>query len=79
MVIAWLVTLPAAALVGGVSASVVKHGGNIGTAVIALVAAAVAAFIVVVSRRNPIHAHNVNESHEVTLRGTTPTSVGTAA
>ncbi|MFE0545014.1 anion permease [Streptomyces sp. NPDC058891] len=79
MVIAWLVTLPAAALVGGVSASVVKHGGNIGTAVIALVATAVAAVIVVVSRRNPIHAHNVNESHKVTLRGTTPTSVGTAA
>ncbi|MED7822237.1 inorganic phosphate transporter [Streptomyces chiangmaiensis] len=77
MVIAWLVTLPAAALVGGVSASVVKHGGNAGTVVIALVAAAVAAFIVVVSRRNPIHAHNVNESHEVTLRGSTPTSVGT--
>jgi PiT family inorganic phosphate transporter len=79
MVIAWLVTLPAAAMVGGLSASVVKHGGNVGTVVIALVAAAVAAGIVLASRRNPVHANNVNETHEVTLRSTTPTSVGTAA
>ncbi|MGV9245027.1 anion permease [Streptomyces sp. NPDC003710] len=79
MVIAWLVTLPAAALVGGVSAGVVKHGGNAGTVVIALVATAVAAFIMITSRRNPIHANNVNETHEVTIRGTAPTHVGSAA
>ncbi|MGQ4390237.1 anion permease [Streptomyces sp. SAS_270] len=79
MVIAWLVTLPAAALVGGVSASVVKHGGNLGTAVIALVAVAVATSIVLASRRNPVHATNVNDTHEVTVRATTPTHVGTAA
>ncbi|MFD3452300.1 anion permease [Streptomyces sp. NPDC058691] len=68
MVIAWLVTLPAAALVGGVSASVVQHGGTAGTVVIALVAVAVAAFIVVLSRRNPVHAQNVNDTHTVALR-----------
>ncbi|MFJ4847764.1 MULTISPECIES: anion permease [unclassified Streptomyces] len=68
MVIAWLVTLPAAALVGGVSASVVQHGGTAGTVVIAVVAVAVAAFIVVLSRRNPVHAHNVNDTHTVALR-----------
>ncbi|MFF3562205.1 anion permease [Streptomyces sp. NPDC002574] len=68
MVIAWLVTLPAAALVGGVSASVVQHGGTAGTVVIALVAVAVASFIVVLSRRNPVHAHNVNDTHTVALR-----------
>ncbi|GAA3976728.1 inorganic phosphate transporter [Streptomyces plumbiresistens] len=79
MVLAWLVTLPAAALVGGVSASVVKHGGNAGTVVVALVGAAVAAGIVAVSRRNPVSAHNVNDAHEVALRATEPTSVGTAA
>jgi len=73
------ITLPAAALVGGVSASVVKHGGNLGTIVVALVGAAVAAGIVVVSRRNPVHAHNVNEGHEVTIRTAPPASVGTAA
>ncbi|MER5215610.1 inorganic phosphate transporter [Streptomyces sp. NPDC002838] len=79
MVIAWLVTLPAAALVGGVSASVVKHGGNTGTVVVALVGAAVAAGIVALSRRNPVHANNVNDAHEVAIRATTPSSVGTAA
>jgi PiT family inorganic phosphate transporter len=79
MVLAWLVTLPAAALVGGVSASVVTHGGNAGTAVVALVGAAVAAGIVVLSRRNPVHANNVNDAHEVALRATEPTGVGTAA
>ncbi|MDQ1048522.1 inorganic phosphate transporter [Streptomyces sp. V4I2] len=79
MVLAWLVTLPAAALVGGVSASVVKHGGNAGTVVVALVGAAVAAGIVAVSRRNPVSAHNVNDAHEVALRATEPTRVGTAA
>ncbi|MET9830486.1 inorganic phosphate transporter [Streptomyces sp. NPDC006385] len=79
MVVAWLVTLPAAALVGGVSASVVKHGGDIGTAVVALVGAALAAGIVLVSRRNPVSAHNVNDTHEVTIRGTEPARVGTAA
>ncbi|MFF7166261.1 anion permease [Streptomyces sp. NPDC008086] len=79
MVVAWMVTLPAAALVGGVSASAVKHGGDLGTAVVALVGAAVATGIVLVSRRNPVSAHNVNDAHEVTIRGTEPTKVGTAA
>ncbi|WP_329260824.1 inorganic phosphate transporter [Streptomyces sp. NBC_01478] len=79
MVIAWLVTLPAAAAVGGLSASVVKHGGNLGTALIALIAAAVAGSIVIASRRNPVHADNVNETHEVSIRGGASTDVRTAA
>ncbi|MFE1883961.1 inorganic phosphate transporter [Streptomyces diastatochromogenes] len=79
MVAAWLITLPAAALVGGLAASVVKHGGNAGTAVIALVAVALATVIVLASRRNPVHANNVNDHHEVTVRTTAPTHVDTAA
>ncbi|WP_371597068.1 anion permease [Streptomyces sp. NBC_00564] len=79
MVIAWLVTLPAAALVGGVSASVVTNGGTFGTVVIALVALAVAAAIVIASRRNPVSANNVNDAHEVTIRSATPADVGAAA
>lgn len=79
MVAAWLITLPAAALVGGLAASVVKHGGNAGTAVIALVAVALATVIVLASRRNPVHANNVNDHHEVTIRTTAPTDVDTAA
>ena len=72
MVVAWLITLPAAALVGGVSASVVVNGGDLGTIVVALVGAAVAAGIVVLSRRNPVSANNVNDAHEVAIRATTP-------
>lgn len=79
MVIAWLVTLPAAALVGGVSASVVTNGGTVGTVVIALVALAVATAIVIASHRNPVSANNVNDAHEVTIRSATPADVGAAA
>ncbi|MFE2044086.1 anion permease [Streptomyces sp. NPDC059477] len=70
MALAWLVTLPAAALVGGLAASVVTHGGDVGTVVVALVGAALALGIVLLARRNPVHAHNVNDTHEVGVRAT---------
>ncbi|MCT9144091.1 inorganic phosphate transporter [Streptomyces violarus] len=79
MAIAWMVTLPAAALVGGLAASVVQNGGDIGTAVVAAVGAALAAGIVLVSRRNPVHAHNVNDTQEVGVRTEPPAKVGAAA
>ncbi|MFK0167446.1 anion permease [Streptomyces sp. NPDC090306] len=79
MLVAWLITLPSAALVGGLAAAVVKHGGNAGTVVIALLAAAVAAVIVVLSRRDPVHAQNVNDRHEVTVRGSAPAPAGNGA
>ncbi|GAA2909050.1 MULTISPECIES: inorganic phosphate transporter [Streptomyces] len=79
MAIAWMVTLPAAALVGGLAASVVQNGGDIGTAVVAAVGAALAAGIVLVSRRNPVHANNVNDTHEVGIRTEPPAKVGAAA
>ncbi|MEU3029119.1 inorganic phosphate transporter [Streptomyces incarnatus] len=78
MALAWLITLPFAALVGGLAASVVKHGGTIGTVVVALVALALALGVVALSRRNPVHADNVNDHHEVTLRSQTPTDIGSA-
>ncbi|MFI6375195.1 anion permease [Streptomyces sp. NPDC050546] len=79
MVIAWMITLPAAALVGGLAASVVQNGGDLGTAVVALVGAALAGGIVLISRRNPVHAHNVNDAHEVSIRTEQPAKVGAAA
>ncbi|NUP63434.1 MAG: inorganic phosphate transporter [Nonomuraea sp.] len=78
MAAAWLITLPCAALVGGVSAAVVKHGGTVGIVVVALVGAALAAGIVLLSRRNPVHADNVNDHHEVAVTAG-PAHVGTAA
>ncbi|MGW6546242.1 anion permease [Streptomyces massasporeus] len=79
MALAWIVTLPAAALVGGLAAVVVRNGGDFGTAVVALVGTALAATIVVVSRRNPVHAHNVNDAHEGGVRTEPSAKVGTAA
>ncbi|MFF9121212.1 anion permease [Streptomyces massasporeus] len=79
MAVAWMVTLPAAALVGGLAAAVVQNGGDLGTAVVALVGAALAAGIVLISRRNPVHARNVNDAHEVGISTEPPAKVGTAA
>ncbi|MEV3971720.1 inorganic phosphate transporter [Streptomyces sp. NPDC050698] len=78
MAVAWTVTLPAAALIGGLAAAVVQSGGDTGTAVVALVGAALAAGIVLVSRRNPVHARNVNDAREAGIRAE-PSKVGTAA
>jgi PiT family inorganic phosphate transporter len=79
MAVAWVITLPAAALVGGLAAAVVQNGGDLGTAVVALVGAALAAGMVVIARRNPVHAHNVNDAHEVSIRTEPPAKVGAAA
>ncbi|MFI2630376.1 anion permease [Streptomyces collinus] len=79
MAVAWVITLPAAALAGGLAAAVVQNGGDLGTAVVALVGAALAAGIVVISRRNPVHAHNVNDAHEVSIRTEPPAKIGAAA
>ncbi|MFE6406077.1 anion permease [Streptomyces sp. NPDC057837] len=79
MAVAWVITLPAAALIGGGAAAAVQHGGDLGTAVVAVVGTALAAGIVVLSRRNPVHARNVNDTHEVSLRDGSPAKVGAAA
>jgi PiT family inorganic phosphate transporter len=75
MAVAWLVTLPSAAAVGAVSAGVVVHGGTFGTVLIALAAIAAATAIYLASRRNPVHAGNVNDHHEVAMRPQ-PAAVG---
>ncbi|MEE4546571.1 inorganic phosphate transporter [Streptomyces sp. V4-01] len=72
MALAWLVTLPAAAAVGALAAGVVVHGGTAGTVLIALAAVAVALVIVVLSRRNPVHADNVNSAPTTRLRPASP-------
>ncbi|MFB9237743.1 anion permease [Plantactinospora siamensis] len=63
MVLAWLVTLPAAALVGAL-ASRLALTGTLGTVIVAVVAAAAAATIYLMSRRNAVHAGNVNDDAE---------------
>jgi PiT family inorganic phosphate transporter len=60
MAIAWLLTLPAAAIVGAVAAWIASTG-TVGTVVVALALIAAAGGIDAASRRNPITAHNVND------------------
>ncbi|MEW2612816.1 inorganic phosphate transporter [Streptomyces sp. NPDC047880] len=79
MAVAWAVTLPAAGLVGALAAAAVHHGGDLGSAAVALVGAALAAGAVLVSRRDPVHARNVNGTREATLDSEQPTEVGAAA
>ncbi|WP_329129771.1 inorganic phosphate transporter [Streptomyces sp. NBC_01476] len=77
MALAWLVTLPAAGVVGALAASAVVHGGTLGTVLIAVAALAVAAVIVVLSRRNPVHAANVNNAPTTAVRP--PAQAGVSA
>ncbi|MDX3850117.1 inorganic phosphate transporter [Streptomyces sp. AK02-01A] len=71
MTVAWCVTLPAAGCVGALASVVVRYGGTIGTAAIAVAAATAAAFIIFLSRRNPVTSRNVNNDRAVTIRTTT--------
>src|SRR5689334_617126 len=59
MALAWLLTLPAAAVVGAVAAWLAASGTG-GTIVLALALVAAAGGIYAASRRNPVTAHNVN-------------------
>ncbi|MER7479932.1 inorganic phosphate transporter [Streptomyces sp. NPDC126510] len=79
MAVAWAVTLPAAALVGGLAAAIVRIGGDIGTAAVAATGAALAVAIVAISRRDPVDAHNVNDARDGTRHTEPSAKVGTAA
>ncbi|MTD57190.1 inorganic phosphate transporter [Amycolatopsis pithecellobii] len=61
MVLAWLFTLPAAAVVGAI-ASEAASSGNIGTVLVGVAGVAFAVIIYLWSRRNPVTASNVNET-----------------
>ena len=60
MAIAWLLTLPAAAVVGAVAAWVASTG-VIGTIIVAIVLVGIAAGIYAAARRRPVTAENVND------------------
>jgi inorganic phosphate transporter, PiT family len=60
MAIAWLLTLPAAAIVGALAGKVAS-GGAFGTVIVAVVGLAIAGGVFAASRRNPVTAHNVND------------------
>lgn len=64
MLYAWLLTLPAAAVVGGLAALLSVHDTAGVLALLALLAASCVT-IWLVSRRNVVSHHNVTDSHEV--------------
>ena len=64
MAIAWVLTLPAAAIVGALAGKVAS-GGAVGTIIVAIVGLAIAGGIFAASRRNPVTAHNVNDAAPV--------------
>jgi PiT family inorganic phosphate transporter len=64
IVMAWVLTLPAAAVVGALSGRIADTG-TIGTVVVALIGAAVGGGVYLIARRNPVSANNVNESDQV--------------
>jgi inorganic phosphate transporter, PiT family len=61
--VSWVLTLPAAAAVGGVAAWVADRG-DLGVALVGLVALAAAAGFYLLSRRRPVNHDNVNELPE---------------
>jgi PiT family inorganic phosphate transporter len=60
MAVAWLLTLPAAAVVGAVSGRVADTG-SLGVVIIAVLAVAAGGAIYAASRRRPVTSDNVNE------------------
>lgn len=78
MVIAWLVTFPAAGIVGALACALAKTG-LWGTVAVALIACAVAFIIWRISRRNPINSANVNERADVKVNANTNAKTVAAA
>ena len=82
MLVAWCLTLPAAALVGALAESVTNLG-DWGTAVVAVFLIASSAAIWKISRREVVDASNVNESEEpagvvtTAIAAVTPPPTGT--
>jgi PiT family inorganic phosphate transporter len=66
MVYGWLLTLPAAALVGGIAA-VIAGTGTFGVVVVFAALVAGSGAIYAISRRAPVSAHNVNDSRDVVI------------
>ncbi|WP_031076827.1 inorganic phosphate transporter, partial [Streptomyces sp. NRRL WC-3742] len=81
MVYTWGLTLPAAALVSG-GAALLARQGTWGVAVVGVLLVAGSGAMWIISRRQPVSAHNVNDADEVTpveLAPTTPTVTSPAS
>jgi PiT family inorganic phosphate transporter len=75
MILAWVITLPAAGLAGAL-AGVVAESGTLGTFVVAVVGLAFGAVIYLRSRRDVVGAHNVNDIPVEPIPGETVETAG---
>lgn len=74
----WLLTLPAAAVVGALAAWVAGQG-TVGLLLVFLALLAGAGAIFAISRRSPVDSVNVNDSADVTINAVDKTPAGTGA
>ncbi len=82
MALAWLITLPAAGLVGGVTALIANTGGYAGPLIVLALLAAGSLAIVIHASKTKIDAKNVNEARDVVVMAsptTTPKTQEVAA
>lgn len=73
MVIAWVVTFPAAMVVGALACALAKTGLP-GTIAVGVLAILVALIIVRLSHRNPVNATNVNDGKDVKINAAAATA-----
>lgn len=66
MLAAWLVTLPAAGIIGAFACALARTGLP-GTIAVGVIAVAVASIIFALSKRNPVNSGNVNDSAKVSV------------
>jgi PiT family inorganic phosphate transporter len=77
MATAWLLTLPAAGIVGAVSSEITTLG-PVGVAAVAVVAAAIGLGIYLASRRDPVTPANVNDAPAAAERAPEPAMATTS-
>lgn len=77
MLVAWLVTFPAAGIIGALACALTKFGLG-GTIAVALIAVAAAFIIFRLSKRNPVNSMNVNDDSEVKLNAATASASSAA-
>jgi len=65
MVVAWILTLPSAAVIGALAGEI-ADSGNLGVAIVGILAILASSAIYVASRRRPVTAENVNDDYSST-------------
>jgi PiT family inorganic phosphate transporter len=80
MITAWVITLPAAAIVGALVTFLADRiGGGAGVLIMALVAAIFAGYVFYKARQNPVNANNVNDPIAGGIPAAVPVHAGAAA